>query len=550
MWANKIELHDFRAFKNNFEMKLAKNITCISGHNGIGKSTILAVLSNCGELKKNVETQLNGAAFRGDFSDIIIGDEKFDSIGDKAKIHFSDLPQKKSIFNGFVPELEFRATFQDKSDGSNQKRYRLLPKKIPDIRLSVSKLIWPTIYLGLSRLYPVGESEKTTSKKLPTDIMSELLSTHQQILGMKYDSNAEMKIIDIKENGGKNKTGVDTSLYPSTSNSAGQDNIGQIILSILSFKRLQISLGSDYFGGILLIDEIDATLHPAVQFRLFDYLLKQSKNLDIQIVFTTHSITLLEHISKQYKNKSYDIKTCYLQKRTSSIEVKENPSITLLKNDLSDTYSGYGRPKEKIKLLTEDDVARWFFKLLLKYSQKEKDFDFDILDIDIGWQHIIKLFKSDPSTFKAYIALLDPDIRKTENEKWLIENTYSTIFRDYDTSISSIFRLPATTENPEYIEKILWDYVSTLDDDAMFYKHDVIVENNWQKHLVISHGPDSQIYEKISKENVRIKHWFNDNKEYLEIAVYYWMKDNEILVNKFLNDLLQAYKYKSSNITK
>ena len=90
MWANKIELHDFRAIKNNFEMKLAKNITCISGHNGIGKSTILAVLSNCGELKKNVETQLNGAAFRGDFSDIIIGDEKFDSIGDKAKIHFSD----------------------------------------------------------------------------------------------------------------------------------------------------------------------------------------------------------------------------------------------------------------------------------------------------------------------------------------------------------------------------------------------------------------------------------------------------------------------------
>ena len=45
-------------------------------------------------------------------------------------------------------------------------------------------------------------------------------------------------------------------------------------------------------------------------------------------------------------------------------------------------------------------------------------------------------------------------------------------------------------ENPEYIEKILWDYVSTLDDDAMFYKHDVIVENNWQKHLIISHGPD------------------------------------------------------------
>ncbi|MBG1279471.1 AAA family ATPase [Lactococcus lactis] len=53
MWAKKIELHDFRAFENFFEMDLAKNITCISGHNGIGKSTILAVLNNCGELKKS-----------------------------------------------------------------------------------------------------------------------------------------------------------------------------------------------------------------------------------------------------------------------------------------------------------------------------------------------------------------------------------------------------------------------------------------------------------------------------------------------------------------
>lgn len=547
MWINKIELHDFRAFQNKFEMNFGKNITCISGHNGIGKSTILAVLSNCGELKKNVATQLNGSAFRGEFSDIIIGDEAFDTKGDKASISFSDLPSDSSngILNDYVPTLEFRATFQNADE---HKRFRLIPKKIKDSRMSEAKLTWPTVYLGLSRLYPVGESEIAIPKKLPTGIMDELLKEHQDILNMKYDSEAKMEAIGLKEISSKKKTGVRTSTYSSTSNSAGQDNVGQIILAVLSFQNLKETL-DDYHGGILLIDEIDATLHPAVQFKLYDYLLKKSKELDLQIVFTTHSITLLEHISESYNNNKYDVKTCYLLKRTKSILIQENPSMNLLKNDLSDTYSNYNRPEEKIRLLTEDEVARWFFELLLKYSNREKDFSFEIIDINIGWQHIIKLLTSDPQTFNNYIALLDPDTRKNENEEWLTKSTTATIYREHDTSTSSIFRLPATPETLESIEKILWKYVSTLDDEASFYKHPVISVGNWQKHMVILHGPESDKYKNM-KESVRIKNWFNDNKEYLEIAVSYWIEDNKQLVEEFLDNLFQAYQYKLSNMKK
>lgn len=547
MWAKKIELHDFRAFENFFEMDLAKNITCISGHNGIGKSTILAVLNNCGELKKKVATQLNGLAFRGEFSDIIIGDDAFDTKGEKAKIYFQDIPSSNGNTDGsaYVNELEFRATFQNEK---NNKRYRLIPKIINQVRNSEAKLTWPTIYLGLSRLYPVGESEIATSKKLPAEIMGDLLSTHQYLLGMEYDSDAKMESIGIKEISGKNKTGVKTSKYSSTSNSAGQDNVGQIILAILSFQNLKATLKSDYHGGILLIDEIDATLHPAVQFRLYDYLLKKSKELDLQVIFTTHSITLLEHISKTYNKSGYEVKTCYLQKRTKSINVKYNPSVNLLRHDLSDTYSGYDRPTEKIKLLTEDDVARWFFKLLLKYKNKEQEFDFEALDIDIGWQHIIKLLIADSKTFSGYIALLDPDIRKEENEKWLKKKTRGTLFSEHDTSTSSIFRLPASDNFPENIEKILWDYVSNLSDDALFYRNEFIEDHNWQKRLVIANGPYSQKYNHITKEAFKIKAWFNDNKVFLEIAVHYWIEDNEEIVNEFIDNLFRAYKYKKSKI--
>lgn len=73
MWINKLTLHDYRAFKEECTIELGKNITVIAGMNGIGKSTILAVLTNVGELT-GLKT-INGSIFRGDFADIIMYDK-------------------------------------------------------------------------------------------------------------------------------------------------------------------------------------------------------------------------------------------------------------------------------------------------------------------------------------------------------------------------------------------------------------------------------------------------------------------------------------------
>ncbi|MCV4777503.1 AAA family ATPase, partial [Escherichia coli] len=52
--------------------------------------------------------------------------------------------------------------------------------------------------------------------------------------------------------------------YDHQSVSVGEDNVGQLIQAIFSFKRLKETY-SDYHGGILLIDEADAGLFPAAQ---------------------------------------------------------------------------------------------------------------------------------------------------------------------------------------------------------------------------------------------------------------------------------------------
>jgi len=61
---------------------------------------------------------------------------------------------------------------------------------------------------------------------------------------------------------------------------------------------LRLTNSIPYF---LLIDELDATLHPIAQNKLVDYLYEHAKKLKIQIVFTTHSLSMLEYISQKTK---------------------------------------------------------------------------------------------------------------------------------------------------------------------------------------------------------------------------------------------------------
>ncbi|WP_432740459.1 AAA family ATPase (plasmid) [Staphylococcus equorum] len=132
MYINEIIINNFRAFSKQDEeyvLKFSPNINCISGHNGVGKSTILAMLSNIGELKKQYGTRLNNKMFRGEYSEVIKRDLKSDSKGDKLKVKFAD-PPRDGAFNDIYPqELDFRATFQKTNNGKDT-RYRLLPKKV------------------------------------------------------------------------------------------------------------------------------------------------------------------------------------------------------------------------------------------------------------------------------------------------------------------------------------------------------------------------------------------------------------------------------------
>jgi predicted ATP-dependent endonuclease of OLD family len=83
---------------------------------------------------------------------------------------------------------------------------------------------------------------------------------------------------------------LQTDSYGHLGNSAGQDNISQIISALISFEILKEKQGLDFKGGIILIDELDSTLYAASQCKLIDILFRYARKLEIQIILTTHSI--------------------------------------------------------------------------------------------------------------------------------------------------------------------------------------------------------------------------------------------------------------------
>lgn len=559
MYVKQLIINNFRAFKGDDDYIFNFNpyVNCISGHNGIGKSTILAILSNCGELKKKDGAQLNGKPFIGEYSQLIKGDKNFDRTGDVCTFKFSNLPTTSTSSDLFVESLTFRATFQKtkktikkynkldkniippqyelKTKDETIYRYRLIPKLTKD-RNTEKKLNWPCLYLGLSRLYPIGESESTEKQTIPQSILDKIKEKHKYILSSN-DNYTDITGVSISDISRKSGIGIETENYSYLSNSSGQDNLGQILLSIFSFENLKKSY-PNYSGGLLLIDEIDATLHPAAQNKLLDYLFEKSKDLELQIVFTTHSQSLLEYIN--FKNRSVraneKITNSYLINSRDQVELIENPTTEYMRTNLTETHRGFGITKN-ITVLTEDSVGRWLLNNILKAKKAKFTSRLTIADTSIGWTEIVKLIKDDYKLFSNILVFLDPDISCPNNENQLKNMLSGTPYqRKINKSNGNIFYLPLDKK----IETIFWDYIANLPANHNFYYDDRISEEGITKNVIMNDGPNSSYFERFP-EKEKVKKWFEDNLWICDIAFEFWMNEHNETINNFYENFVSAY---------
>ena len=476
MKISKININKFRAFRNQ-EFKVGAQITAIAGQNGTQKSTLLGMITQVFTItdKKSPlfgESPLCGGNYKSAFQDKFRLSPKYD----KPKEHEWTL----SFDNG----SDFTVESIKRSDSDIIRFWRKGLRGKGD-----GYIQYPTIFLSLKRVLPLAESgDVKNSNKLSQVEINEFKKLHDRIMITESNINEVLML----EGHDKQTLGISTDKYDWNSNSIGQDNLGKIILALFSFKRLKEKYPEDYTGGILAIDELDATMFPASQKKLLSVLRKYSSQYNIQIFFTTHSLSLLESVDEMRKEclnvekTRNDIRLIYLQRIDNLVEINDEATfhnITLNLRVMQD-------PKEKIKKIpvyTEDKENATFAKYLLRGKTSNLNF----IDISMPCTTLLELSLKKIPAFTAPQALiiLDGDVNTRHKSESKLKK------------VSNILLLPSDKSPEQYLATFLH---GLSDKDKLWAK----IGNGYTSQLCF----DGFSYNDIISDRDIAKRWFIDKK--------------------------------------
>lgn len=519
MKAIRLSIEDFRQFEN-CEIVIGNKLTAIAGNNGTGKSTILGLLANSSQLPGR--KTYTGKAFRGEFSELFSGSSGQDPTGRKIRLDYEEDGQRKSV--------EFRTAWQNSGT-----RFRVIPKrKLADGKITEAKLLSPVIYLGLSRLYPFGEAAEGAVKchcqQWDNDEDHDwFVEKYKEILSLRSTTIESVSSFDFAYSR-KRGTGVKTGSYGPAANSAGQDNLGQILMAVLSFKKLRRELGDDWDGGLLLIDEVDATLHPAAQRRLVDLLLKESGGCGFQAVFTTHSTVVLEYLVDKTRHVTSDapndVEIAYLTDANRKLEVKRNPSWHAMTNDLF--VRGPGGSAPRVGVFSEDDEAVWLMKEIIEALHPMLMSHVDFIEASFGCLTLIQLYKHDYPYMKDRIIVFDGDVADEQIEE---------IPKRSRSEAKNIVKLPGTVRP----EKLIWDFLSNADNSDPVW--DSLEPFDYSYRSIIENGPMSAVYKGCTDERNKYKNWLHDCEDDFRRAgvIRCWIAANPDIAWGFIDAFTEAY---------
>ena len=521
-----LKINNFRQF-NDTDIYLGKILTVLAGGNSTGKSTILGLLANSGELKKKDGVTLSNRQFRAEFSEILHGSKKYDVSGsNRLQIDIVDNS------GNLIDTRKFRTAWQK---GKDRERFRIIPLgSTTDGKKTESKFQIPILYLGLSRLFPIGEAEEDgiTARSVKFDSKEYrdwFVEQYNRILSLN-DSIKNVEIYKIGETLKKTGIGIETDKYDYLTNSSGQDNLGQILMALLSLKQLKKNR-PQWNGGLLLIDEVDATLHPAAQKKLMDLIIKEAKENNYQIVFTTHSTDLLEHVSIKTKNNTHEcnnIELYYFTNANRKLEVKRNPSFSSIKNDL--LITSMVQNVNKVKVYTEDSENRWFLKNLVPEYLPY----IELLDVNIGCVQLISLYMGDLTYFGNTIIVFDGDVS---------DDVLGKIPQTVREKLNNILLLPGE-KRPE---EVIYNYIISLPPEHSYWMEAQKVDMSWR--YFNENGPMSNRYSQ-GKEREKYKAWFLEHQKVFDNTglFNYWKEDNRHVVKLFRENFKTSYNCVANRI--
>ncbi|HEM3467071.1 TPA: AAA family ATPase [Streptococcus suis] len=531
----KIEFVQYRKLKN-ITLKFDKGINIIAGSNGTCKSSILHLVSNSHQKVTNSRSQpilstiqkIN-KIFNPKIEALARGDKKYndpapDVIGTLYTAYYENY------------SLEFRR--HNSKTNNNSGRFAIKPKykrgttdKLPEV---------PIIYLGMFRLFSYGEWEgdsnlKNILNKLPQQYLQELSNLYKTFTG--YEILFDGKLNSLGGIRPKPEFSTTTKGIDSNTISAGEDNLLTILTSLISLKAYFESLSpteyNDNIKSILLIDELDASLHPAFQIKLLQEFQTFSQNYKIQICFTTHSFSLIDYaLDEKIGNLIYLIdQVDHVDLLTDANKYSIN---ALLQNKLvNNIYS-----LKPIPVLLEDNEAKDFFNTLLQAYKERYSISLDSFFHVIGAKlssEAIKSLATDRYANQSSLRIISiTDGDQKLGERYLTHN---------------LFSLPGEASPEELIFQYLKEIL--LDDDEFWKKDDLISSGYTKKYVIETFISELDALEaRLATEGSHHGERREGNKKIYNLDVDFWsyvMKywidnpQNKAEVEKFFNNLQKAF---------
>lgn len=405
----KLHIEKFRAL-DNVEVEFGDAITVVCGKNGTSKSSILGIAAQIFSFEKDYASgedisfrQIAGSTFKSQYSEHFRISNTFDQPGSMAvniNLHDGYTDQ------GATAKLEL------------MKRGKS-PRPVVRNNSTVKKgenasrnFTHPVIFLSLKRLYPIADRKYKV-------INFDYLNQHkQEFIGLTNELLNRQSSLATGTEGTISSAVSHGDNYDQESVSAGEDNAGQIILALMSFRKLKEEY-ADYKGGLLLIDEADAGLFPTAQVNLLKMLDRECKDLNLQVVMTSHSPTLIEYAYQQSQQYRRKYKTVYLSNTFGGVQVMQDWSWAQISADITTTTvaAGAGERLPKINIYFEDGEAADFFAALMN-RQPVKKFTAPLPEITLGCSNYLQLIDKGVSEFsEKSIICLDSDTAQQVGRK-------------------------------------------------------------------------------------------------------------------------------------
>ncbi|MDO4647202.1 MAG: AAA family ATPase [Eubacteriales bacterium] len=535
----KLKINQYRKLKN-LELDFSPNLNVVSGTNGTCKTSLLHLISNSFQAVTtgcdwvNDKKCLSAIKSINDITNpkvesLTRGDKKYnDPAHGISGILFS------AEYYSDKPTLDFR-----RHNSQLNSRYAIKPQYQKG---SGDKLPFcPIVYLGIPRLVPFGEYKNDESI---TKIKNGLPKEYQEIVSKEYEKFTHYNISevqvqqlgDIKKRSefSSNFDGIDSNTI-----SAGEDNLYIILTALISLRYYYENIQSrNQIESILLIDELDATLHPAFQLKLLSLFRKYSQDYKIQIIFTSHSMSVLEDMLEKKDN------VLYLLDNMTSVVRMEDPDIFKIKMHLTSLTHEDIYLDKNIPIYTEDPEARFMLDGLFSYFEENKpEFAgvrrfFYVPEINMGADSLADMFKDVKllrSTMRA-ICVLDGD-----HGSDLSNNIISLPGKNYTGAGKGL--------SPE---ELLFEYAQMLfDNDDPFWVEKVVINQGYSKATYLQNikSPIDEFHQKkdsgemSQKPREFNKKLFNHNRGFFVLLFKHWLHNeaNRSEKHRFYTELHKLF---------